>query len=320
MLRDWRRGAMLRRRVPAATDTGRCSMPRGIVRLVFGLHAGSRRVARPRARARWCVTLALGLIASQSARAQPPSTAATRALSGRIVRADAAQQAVANALVTIGDAGLVTRSDSLGRFAFEAVPLGPQRLSVRAIGFAVADERIEVRADGANMLEIRLSAIPELATVEVSATARRGSMNLPDFEERRRMGLGRFLTADELEAQRGRALSTILARRMPGLRPIGYAPGRTAMASGRGDTSLRGKPRGDGIDMARGAPAACYVQVSVNNVLRYRGDVGEQLYDIDLIDPATIEGIEFYTVSQLPAEFNRASNANCGALVIWLKP
>jgi hypothetical protein len=277
-------------------------------------------VASRRARGPWCAALALGLIASQAARAQAPSAATTRALSGRVVRADSAQQPIANALVTISDTGLETRSDSLGRFAFEAVPRGQRRLSVRAIGFAVAETRIEVQAGGANSLEIRLSAIPQLATVAVSATARRGSMNRPDFEERRRMGLGRFLTADELEAQGGRSLSTILARRIPGLRPIGYAPGRTAMASGRGDTSLRGTPRGDGIDMARGAPAACYVQVSVNNALRYRGDVGEQLYDIDLIDPGTIEGIEFYSVSQLPAEFNRASNARCGALVIWLKP
>jgi hypothetical protein len=295
-------------------------MPCGRVRVCFGSDAwnGPRLLRRPPTRL--CAALLLCSISVQAADAQPPSTTPTRALSGRIVRADSGQQAVANAIVTIGDAGLVTRSDSLGRFAFQTVPLGPHRLSVRAIGLAVTEARIEVMADGANTLEIRLSAIPELATVAVSATARRGSLNLPEFEERRRLGLGRFLTADELEAQGGRALSTILSRRVPGLRPIGYAPGRTAMASGRGDTSLRGKPRGDGIDMARGAPAACYVQVSVNNVLRYRGDVGEQLYDIDLIDPATIEGIEFYTVSQLPAEFNRASNANCGALVIWLKP
>jgi hypothetical protein len=292
----------------------------GDLRLCFGPNLWSRRLVRWRTSASWCAAVSLALIAPSGVGAQQPTSDATRALAGRIVRADSGQQVVANVVVTIDDTGLVTRSDSLGRFEFPAVPLGPHRLSVRAVGFAVADERIEISADGASTLEIRLSPIPQLATVAVSATVRRGSLNLPEFEERRRMGLGRFLTADELEAQGGRALSTILSRRVPGLRPIGYAPGRTAMASGRGDTSLRGEPRGDEIDMARGAPAACYVQVSVNNVLRYRGDVGEQRYDIDLIDPATIEGIEFYTVSQLPAEFNRASNANCGALVICLKP
>jgi hypothetical protein len=199
------------------------------------------------------------------------------------------------------------------------VPVGTHTLSARGIGFEAGERRVAVLDDRPLQIEIHLTKVQELAPVEVSAERYR-SPNLRDFDERRRMGLGRFLTAEELEAQGGRSLSTILARRIPGLRPIAYAPGRTAMASGRGDTSLRGTPRGDGIDIARGAPAACYVQVSVNNALRYRGDVGEQLYNIDLIDPATIEGIEFYTVSQLPAEFNRASNARCGALVIWLKP
>lgn len=97
-------------------------------------------------------------------------------------------------------------------------------------------------------------------------------------------------------------------------------PDRMAVASPRGISSLRGAKRGDAVDVVGGAPEACYVQVSVNNVLRYRGDRGEQLYNIDLLDPATIEGIEFYTSSQLPAEFNRNSTGNCGALLIWLKP
>ncbi len=264
----------------------------------------------------------LGLWARAVAAAQsaPPTDAPTGApLSGVIVREAPGRRPVADAVVTVGATGLTTRSDTLGRFRFPAVPDGAHLLTARAVGFEASAQRIVVAAGQPLALELRLTPLPELAAVEVNAERYR-SPNLRDFDERRRTGLGRFLTAEELADHGGRSLSSILRRRMPGLRAISYASGRTAMASARGITSRHLLPSGDGIDRSLGAPAECYVQVSVNDVLRYRGNVDEQLYNIDLIDSATIEGIEFYTVSQLPAEFNRASNSSCGALVIWLKP
>ena len=282
---------------------------------------GSNRASLPR-RAVVILAIAHALAAdAREALAQSRSDApSVQSISGTVLRADSTHRGVANAVLTIGEAGPLARTDSLGRFVLKDVPTGALRLMVRALGFEHSEVRVDVRTNVTSPLRILLSPIPALAPVEVSTSARRGSVFLKEFEERRRAGFGRFVTADELETQGGRSLSTILARRIPGLRAIAYAPGRTAVASPRGISSLRGAKRGDAVDVVSGAPEACYVQVSVNNVLRYRGDRGEQLYNIDLLDPATIEGIEFYTSSQLPAEFNRNSTGNCGALLIWLKP
>jgi len=77
--------------------------------------------------------------------------------------------------------------------------------------------------------------------------------------------------------------------------------------------------RGDVTDRMMGAPPACYVQVIMDNIVRYKSAVGEALLDIGLVDAATIDAMEYYSVSQLPVEFNRGGNAPCGTLVIWLK-
>ena len=81
--------------------------------------------------------------------------------------------------------------------------------------------------------------------------------------------------------------------------------------------SINSMPHGDGADRLMQAKPACYVQIIVDDIVRYGSKPGESLFDIDQIDPSTIAAIEYYSVAQLPLQFNRGGNAPCGTLVIW---
>ncbi len=60
-------------------------------------------------------------------------------------------------------------------------------------------------------------------------------------------------------------------------------------------------------------------EIGSTPVVRYASRVDEPLFDVSSIDPGTVAAVEFYSVSQLPARFNRGGNAPCGTLVIWRK-
>ena len=55
----------------------------------------------------------------------------------------------------------------------------------------------------------------------------------------------------------------------------------------------------------------------MDNIVRYRSTPGEKLFNIDQIDANMVVGVEFYTVSQTPIQFNSTGGAPCGTLIIW---
>ena len=131
------------------------------------------------------------------------------------------------------------------------------------------------------------------------------------------MGIGHFLTQDYFDKNDGRKLSDMLIGSVPGVRTMTYG-GRRALISTRGLISIEKMPRGDAVDRGMGAMARCYIQIIVDDLVRYgTGGRDESLFDIDQIDPSTIAAIEYYSVAQLPLQFNRGGNAPCGTLVIW---
>lgn len=278
----------------------------------------------PRAGHRLTLLAALlsALVAAPRARAAQPATPRPDgATFAGTVLADSTERPIADAVVTVGATGSAARTDSLGRFAVVALPPGLHRIRVRAVGFEPLETTVTLRPGQRLEADLLLRAAPpalEAVSVTADATART-SVFRRDFEARRAFGIGRFLAGDDLLANRDRSLSSVLRSRMPGLRAIRVG-GKTALASGRGTTSFRALPRGDMTDINQGAPPACYVQVIVNDMVRFRSVPGAALLDIDQFDPAFVEGIEYYTVSQAPPEFNRGSSASCGTLVLWLRP
>jgi outer membrane cobalamin receptor len=127
------------------------------------------------------------------------------------------------------------------------------------------------------------------------------------------LGFGSFLTREEMEKQRDRPLGEILTR-LPGVRYNRYGS-EGAIASHRG-----GRARGgDSFDRRKGAPPGCYAQVYLDGIRIFSASAGEPLFNINSLEPSSIQGIEYYAgAAQTPMQFN-PTNAECGTVVIWTR-
>ncbi len=224
-------------------------------------------------------------------------------LRGR-VRSAATGQPIASATVSLPSQARETRSDSLGQFMLGRLRVGTQVLVVRAVGYAPAQATVPLTAGSPLELDVDLDLLPPVldsVLTEADLDAPR-NFSIAEFEARRVLGFGRFITRAELLRQRGRTLEAILRGRVPGLRYLDVN-GMIVAASGR--------------DQARAVP--CYVNVIVDGMLRYTSNVRMPFFDLRSLEVSMIAGIEYYTPASTPAEFNLRGHAACGTLVLWLQ-
>lgn len=110
--------------------------------------------------------------------------------------------------VTLTDLGRSTLTNRRGQFRFSGLPTGPHLVSVRLIGFVRTNSSIQL--ENARALDDRLSITranaQTLAAVEIV-----GAGVPTEFEERRKIGLGSYITRDQLAAARGSRLGAVMA-------------------------------------------------------------------------------------------------------------
>jgi hypothetical protein len=247
----------------------------------------------------------IALVTALCALLLPSSTyAQTATLRGRVLSATT-RQPIANATLSLSAVARTTRTDSLGAFTLGGLPLGEQSLLVQAVGYTPVRALVPLTAGPAIELDVDLDPLPPVldgVVTEADVDAPR-NVFMEDFEGRRVMGFGRFVTRAELLRNRGRTLDGILRSRVPGLRYLNQQ-GKVVAASVR-ESSIRGGP--------------CFVNVVVDGVLRYAGGTQAPLFDLRSLEASMIAGIEYYTVASLPAQFNLPGSAPCGSLLIWLQ-
>jgi TonB-dependent receptor-like protein len=176
-----------------------------------------------------------------------------------------------------------------------------------------------------------LPAVPVTAKTELVRSAK-----LREFDRRRSMGIGRFITEAELEKDQHRQLSDVL-KRLPGTMMVrarglqGVSPMAVFVVSSRGSATIQhespvfgkncpvaiwldGVPVYRGLDRQSG-PSPAFPSRSP----AAPGQVPETPFDINSIMTQHIAAIEFYAgPATMPPELN-ATQGTCGALVIWTK-
>lgn len=240
-------------------------------------------------------------------------------LRGRVV-SDSSDQPLKGAEVGIPELGLIARTDSSGAFRLPGIPAGHRIVVVRLLGFAPAQHVMNFRA--ADTTEADFSLVPTMR--KLSGVTVKGTQpvfdKLADFERRRAVGFGHFLTRDILAKHEGRRMSEIMAL-IPGQQVQRSRNSNTAWVIGnRGTQSfLRNCSKRDGSDLAKGAGCACYAAVFLDGSQVYGGNDGEVLFDINSILPGDIAGVEYYNgPATMPAELN-GTRLTCGAVVIWTR-
>jgi len=225
-------------------------------------------------------------------------------LRGRVSTAE--KRPLPQARITVLGTTFGTVADTDGKFRITALPVGPQTVEVRLLGYATASLPVQIESARDAELQVILSTTPvSLETVKVSAD----TIILPEmrgFMQRKGRGAGTFLTRDEIDRMDARVFTDVL-RRVPGMKldpregPFGQS---TAVQS----------TRTEGLNGGRGCP----VQFFVNGI---PFAVSNDLEINHYVAPNEVAAVEIYTgASQIPAEFNSSSlNAHCGVIVIWTR-
>lgn len=192
-------------------------------------------------------------------------------------------------------------TDSRGMFVIRDVPSSPMRLIVRRLGYRPSALDVAPQEGLAADVEVEMQAAPQLLhPVTVSARPEVFDSRLAGFYERQKLRGGHFITRQRLQRLTSHR-TTDLLREVPGVKllTVGRGPSSATTRSIR----LRG--------------ADCPPQVFLDG---FPANAGE--FDIDMLEPSTLEGIEVYHgMATVPAEFLGARGGErCGVIALWTRP
>lgn len=250
---------------------------------------------------RWpLVTSMLGLLLLY-----PVSDGSGQTILSGTVREDSTDRPLPTVDVVLLGYGLQARTGATGRYELSGLPTGSHVVLFRAIGYHPHTIRVNLREGRSLSLDPTLiPSIVQLEEIEVRAR-RPVRTGLEAFEERRRMGFGKFIDSMTLRQSEHMSLPDLLRRRTL----IDVRGGGTAFTPAFA-LSRRQRSRGacplavfvDGAPISRGAPDPLHVPVDINN--------------FNVVDLA---GVEVYSgPADTPVEFQIAG-ADCGTLVLWTR-
>ncbi len=208
---------------------------------------------------------------------------------------------LAGVRVTVAGTGLSSVSDTDGRFRIEAVPEGEHVLTVSYLDLAsdVAGS-VPVAVSGNEtvwvtiLLEINVIPVRELV-VQIERVDDLGKM--AGFDRRRASAFGSFISREDIDRAQPDRLSQLFYA-VPGVRVV-PPPGEDLF--GARLVSSR-----SGLD--------CYMQLFLDGIRQPLG-----AFDIDLLPPEDIEGIEVYAgPSRTPTLYSHRG-APCGVVAIWTR-
>ena len=231
------------------------------------------------------------LLASPAGAQDADSTTAN--LTGQVVSAMTGGP-LADARVLLKSSGRGAFTDSTGHFTIRDAPAGRDTLQVSLIGFAEEQVPLTLEADHTTRVTLMLSETVlrvEDITVEVRSP-RREIGKLSGFWDRQKMGLGQFITPEEIEEANPQHGSDLL-RMVPGVRVGPYRFGRAPVSIGRA---------------RQGCPPTYYVD-----------GVRRQDWHIDDMNRDDLLAIEVYRgPSETPAQY-KFGGRTCGTIVIWTR-
>jgi len=237
-------------------------------------------------------------------------------LSGRVVE-DGKERPLPGATITLTDLNVSTRSDSVGKFALPNIPAGRHFILVRAVGYRPFTADLTFRAKEFVEADFLLTPFTVLLDT-LNIAAKSGApwrIKLAEFEERRQVGIGKFLTADVFQNADGRPPSSIIQAYVAGVR-IFQSNGRRILASARGQGP---SPRAN--ESFQKAPKGCLMQIVMNGIPLYTGLDSQEVFDFDALNSLDIIGFEWYSVANTPSRYAGTTGgaSSCGTVIIWTK-
>jgi carboxypeptidase family protein len=252
---------------------------------------------------RFGTTLVLSLMAAAGSVSRANALAPQATLVATVVDASSKDflPAVEVRLVQLGRSA---KTDFLGEARVAGVATGQYRIEARLLGYK--PEAVDLPFRSPDTLRVTFLLMRIATTLDTTrVTAQNVPSHLSEFETRRSLGTGRFLTETELSAAANSDLGRLIAERFPGLLAVSGSAGQgTYLFSTRGGT-VKGKAANAN---------RCPIQVYRDGM---RSGAPQEATDLSDLKPQEFLGVEYYNESSTPAEY-RSGNV-CGVLLIWTK-
>lgn len=204
-------------------------------------------------------------------------------------------------------------TNEAGRYWLEGLPSGRRIVLFRSLGYRPVKEWVLLGNTDTVWANVAMVPQPvQLDPLVVTAvTDQPRGIGREAFEERRRLGFGKFIDSTELRRSEHLRVADLLVR----LQGVGVWTPQPPYASMRVAVSAR-----------RSGLWPCPMQIVLDGVILYRSTtptVGpdlERVVDMrNFFDIAGLEAIEIYRgASEVPVEYGGAG-AGCGAILFWTR-
>ncbi len=204
----------------------------------------------------------------------------------------------------------LVRTDTGGRAIMQRVASGMHSVRLRRVGYVSIETELSVYGDTAEFDFVlrRTAAELERVTIEDRATP----ASLTEFEVRRRMGVGHFLTDSILRREGQRPLANILASRFPGLTLVPMPPPTARVGldlpadlDAFGSMHLEAtQPSG----LLHDGHATCPIDTYVDGIWFTES--------LATVPSDLIAAVELYDKGSAPSAYRRPGKA-CKVLLIW---
>lgn len=246
---------------------------------------------------------ALSFAAIASVGAQTPSAAPLPSYRLRVLGVFDSQSGLPIEGVEVTDAFSHTTAvtTKTGTVSLSFLPEGGSMLRIQKIGFKPVTQVVLISpADTVAITVLMEAAVQSLPTVVTKDSA---PVFVPPgmraFEERRKMGIGRFITEADLRKNDNRSLTNVVRQ------------------AGAAVSCSRRTPIQCFVVSARSGGSGCSLDVYLDGVLQPAGSPGFDGRDLEKIRVDQIGGVEIYAgTANVPVEYNRTSK-DCGVMLLW---
>jgi len=227
-------------------------------------------------------------------------------LIGSVFR-DSAKKTIAGAEVSIPDLELTARTTDAGSFRLMNIMPGTYYVVARQIGYDAVS--VYLTFADSQLVHANFLLIPHVVVLDtVVATAKRAFGIMRGFEERRAMGIGYFVTREDLEKRQSWRMSEVISQ-IPGANILRTGAGHAYVSSSHPSTSL-----GPG-----GRASVCLAVIFLDGVKVYAARRGEPPFDINSVQALELEGVEYYAGgAEAPAQYS-GQDTSCGVLLMWTR-
>ncbi|HEY4217146.1 MAG TPA: carboxypeptidase-like regulatory domain-containing protein [Gemmatimonadaceae bacterium] len=217
---------------------------------------------------------------------------------------------IASAEVSIPELNRTTLTNPRGEFELSGIPLGRHAITVRAIGYQMIVDTIDVTAGQRVDADIVLIKSPvDLAPVKTTETtiAKRLPIGIQEMEDRRKTHLGGYFVTDSMFRANDEKKLTYFLSRIPSARLMLDTHGSTDvyLVNSRGNPMNPQQP--------------CYMTIYIDGALFYQPGHGDPP-DFNSFLANGFSGMELYpSGATTPTEYNGTGTLDCGTVLLWTR-